>query len=93
MLREDYGHHQGPGIGGGTNRRRQGKEPTYVNVRQKLGTGSFTTIQKYLRDWRTADQTEPEVTPDDSPRGVHGSPEPLRRGGVESGQRMGQRRD
>ena len=41
----------------------EGKEPTYVNVRQKLGTGSFTTIQKYLRDWRTADQAEPEAKP------------------------------
>jgi chromosome segregation ATPase len=41
----------------------EGKEPTYVNVRQKLGTGSFTTIQKYLRDWRAADQAEPEAKP------------------------------
>src|SRR4051812_43167577 len=38
-----------------------GIEPTYINVRARLGTGSFSTIQKYLRDWRTSDQGEAEV--------------------------------
>src|SRR4051794_11170394 len=41
-----------------------GGEPTYMNVRARLGTGSFSTIQKHLRDWRTTGQVEsgPSVT-------------------------------
>jgi chromosome segregation ATPase len=39
----------------------EGNEPTYMNVRAKLGTGSFTTIQKHLRDWRTSDEEQGEV--------------------------------
>src|SRR3954452_13142818 len=38
----------------------EGSEPTYMSIRAKLGTGSFTTIQKYLRDWRTTDEAEPK---------------------------------
>ena len=30
----------------------EGLEPTYINVRERLGSGSFSTIQKYLKDWR-----------------------------------------
>jgi hypothetical protein len=29
-----------------------GTEPTYLQVRMHLGSGSFSTIQKYLRQWR-----------------------------------------
>jgi chromosome segregation ATPase len=29
-----------------------GKEPTYLLVRERLGTGSFGTIAKFLREWR-----------------------------------------
>lgn len=29
-----------------------GTEPTYLHVRMHLGSGSFSTIQKYLRQWR-----------------------------------------
>ena len=28
----------------------EGLEPTYINVRDRLGSGSFSTIQKYLKD-------------------------------------------
>ncbi len=31
-----------------------GSEPTYLQVRMHLGSGSFSTIQKYLRLWREA---------------------------------------
>lgn len=29
-----------------------GTEPTYLHVRMHLGSGSFSTIQKYLRQWK-----------------------------------------
>jgi chromosome segregation ATPase len=32
----------------------EGLEPTYINVRERLGSGSFSTIQKYLKDWRSS---------------------------------------
>jgi chromosome segregation ATPase len=31
-----------------------GEEPTYITVRERLGSGSFSTISKYLREWKTA---------------------------------------
>src|SRR4051794_559429 len=45
----------------------EGSEPTYMSVRARLGTGSFSTIQKYLRDWRTSDQVEPQPVPPSLP--------------------------
>jgi len=32
----------------------EGLEPTYMNLRERLGSGSFSTIQKYLKDWRSS---------------------------------------
>lgn len=31
-----------------------GEEPTYITVRERLGSGSFSTISKYLREWKAA---------------------------------------
>ena len=31
----------------------QGVEPTYINLRERLKSGSFSTIQKYLKEWRS----------------------------------------
>ncbi len=40
----------------------EGLEPTYINVRERLGSGSFSTIQKYLKDWRSrGDEIKPEA--------------------------------
>ena len=40
----------------------EGVEPTYMNVRSRLGTGSFSTIQKYLKEWRTVGaETKPDT--------------------------------
>lgn len=41
----------------------EGLEPTYMNVRGRLGTGSFSTIQKYLKEWRggSGAETKPEA--------------------------------
>ena len=39
----------------------EGLEPTYMNVRERLGSGSFSTIQKYLKDWRSSG---PEIKPE-----------------------------
>ena len=39
----------------------EGVEPTYMNVRERLGSGSFSTIQKYLKDWRgSGAETKPK---------------------------------
>ncbi len=32
----------------------EGAEPTYITVRERLGSGSFSTISKYLREWKAA---------------------------------------
>jgi chromosome segregation ATPase len=30
----------------------EGEEPTYITVRERLGSGSFSTVSKYLREWK-----------------------------------------
>jgi chromosome segregation ATPase len=32
--------------------REKGEDPTYITIRERLGSGSFTTISKYLREWK-----------------------------------------
>lgn len=32
----------------------EGQDPTYITVRERLGSGSFSTISKYLREWKAA---------------------------------------
>src|SRR4051812_43955876 len=59
----------------------EGIEPTYMNVRARLGTGSFTTIQKHLKDWRTSDQGDAEVKPAGVPEAFTGA---LNRFGIEA---------
>jgi len=49
----------------------EGLEPTYINVRGRLGTGSFSTIQKYLKEWRSG--TEAAI-----PEAEDQLPEPFR---------------
>ena len=40
----------------------EGFEPTYINVRGRLGSGSFSTIQKYLKEWRSSgSEIKPEA--------------------------------
>ena len=49
----------------------EGLEPTYINVRERLGSGSFSTIQKYLKDWRSSG-------PRSNPEAEGELPEPFR---------------
>src|SRR5680860_1067377 len=37
----------------------EGQRPNVRNIRDRLGTGSFNTIQRYLSEWR---ETRPQVT-------------------------------
>jgi len=37
-----------------------GEEPTYITVRERLGSGSFSTISKYLREWKAAGKGKEE---------------------------------
>lgn len=32
----------------------EGQDSTYITVRERLGSGSFSTISKYLREWKAA---------------------------------------
>jgi hypothetical protein len=41
---------------------REGEEPTYITVRERLGSGSFSTISKYLREWKAAGKGKDEGT-------------------------------
>lgn len=38
-----------------------GKEPTIQAVREKLGTGSLTTISKHLKDWQAAKRNQSPI--------------------------------
>jgi chromosome segregation ATPase len=41
-----------------------GTEPTYLHVRMHLGSGSFSTIQKYLRQWKEARGDSSTLSPE-----------------------------
>jgi hypothetical protein len=50
---------------------RAGTDPTYLNVRSQLGSGSFSTIQKYLRLWKESrGETSPSTQEYDVPEHV-----------------------
>ncbi len=38
-----------------------GKEPTIQAIREKLGTGSLTTISKHLKDWQASKRNQSPV--------------------------------
>ncbi len=42
----------------------EGAEPRYLLIRQRLGTGSFGTIAKFLREWRAQGRDGQSPAPD-----------------------------
>jgi hypothetical protein len=40
-----------------------GEEPTILNVRSRIGGGSFTTIKRFLDDWKAQRDATPPVSP------------------------------
>ncbi len=46
----------------------EGKEPTYIDVRARIGSGSFSTISKHLREWKAGNRETPRKDePEDLP--------------------------
>lgn len=38
----------------------KGQTPTYMSIREKVGAGSWSTISKYLREWKAAESSVEE---------------------------------
>jgi chromosome segregation ATPase len=47
-----------------------GQKPTTINVRERLGTGSFTTISGLLREWRAGRKTVESVRNEEIPQEI-----------------------
>ncbi|UBF28850.1 DNA-binding protein [Kovacikia minuta CCNUW1] len=47
--------------------REEGKDASVRNVRERLGTGSYSTIARYLREWGAAERDHKVVREEDIP--------------------------
>jgi chromosome segregation ATPase len=45
----------------------EGEKPTSINIRERLGTGSYTTISAYLREWQASRKNVSTVESEDVP--------------------------